>query len=39
MNDKVAALQAAVASSDMQTASWIVKNIQQEAVHDENEKT
>ena len=38
MNDKVAALQAAVASGDMQTASWIVKSIQQEAVHDENEK-
>jgi len=38
MNDKVAALQAAVAPGDMQTASWIVKSIQQEAVHDENEK-
>jgi hypothetical protein len=38
MNDKVAALQAAVASGDMQTDSWIVKSIQQEAVRDENEK-
>ena len=38
MNDKVAALQAAVASGDTQAASWIVKSIQQEAVHNENEK-
>ena len=31
-------MQAAVASGDMQTNSWIVKSIQQEAVHNENEK-
>jgi hypothetical protein len=38
MNYKGAALQAAVASGDTQTASWIIKSIQQEAVHNENEE-
>ena len=34
----MAALQAAAASGDLQTARWIVKCIEQEAVHNEKEK-
>ena len=38
VEDKMAALQAAAASGDLQTARWIVKCIEQEAVHNEKEK-
>jgi hypothetical protein len=38
VEDKMSALQAAAASGDLQTARWIVKCIEQEAVHNEKEK-
>ena len=38
VEDRMAALQAAAASGDLQTARWIVKYIEQEAVHNDKEK-